>query len=462
VSACTCDGPGWCAARKLRVSELGHRVCSLGTADDAAAYFAAASSPERHYRRGAAEAAQVGADMRPKPRTRPACRWLGSLLVHATGLPVLRECRTCSGNVRMKVSACHHPDHSLHPTTTATECNQCKDYIAMDNPPAVAGGAPGLRPLPSSMVAPWQKRAGVWRGGILQIHVTRACDLACFHCSQGSNLGGKPVVMSPDQFDAACASLEGYFGVVGVFGGNPAMSPHFAEYCRILRERFPYEQRGLWCNHPRGKGAVCRITFNPGVSNLNVHLSAEARAEFVRDWPECARMLKGEATDSVHGSPWVAMRDVIADEEKRWGLIAQCDINRHWSAMVCVVRGELRAFFCEIAGAMAMLHQDNPDWCGTGAPMPDVGLEAVPGWWKRGMDAFDGQVRTCCHACGIPMRRPGQLAIGGELEEFSSTHRYIARSRVKGRPVEVVELQVPALRVDRPATEYLPGTTPRV
>jgi hypothetical protein len=128
--------------------------------------------------------------------------------------------------------------------------------------------------------------------------------------------------------------------------------------------------------------------------------------------------------------------------------------------MVCIVRGELRGFFCEIAGAMAMLHQDNPDWCSSGAPMPDVGVPILPGWWNRGMEAFDAQVRTCCHACGIPMRRPGQKAIGGELEEFSATHNHIARTKARGRALEFVglgELE----RGARPATEYLAGTTPK-
>jgi hypothetical protein len=316
--------------------------------------------------------------------------------------------------------------------------------------------------IPPTMVAPSQKRPGVWRGGILQVQVTRACDLACHHCTQGSNLAGRPSMMSPDQFDAACASLEGYFGVVGMFGGNPCMHPQFDELCRIMRARFPFEQRGLWSNHPRGKGTICRVTFNPRHSNLNVHLSTEAHAEFSRDWPESIPHLKGRDLDSLHGSPWVALRDVIDDEPTRLKLIGDCDINRHWSALIGVVKGELRAFFCEIAYAQAALHEGNPDWCGTGEPMPDTGLPVVPGWWQQPMAAFARQVATHCHACGIPLRRPGQLAVGGEREEFSETHRWIARPKVKDRPVQIQETKIGCSDRDvRPATEYLPGTTPR-
>jgi hypothetical protein len=316
-------------------------------------------------------------------------------------------------------------------------------------------------PLPKTMVPPSQKRPGIWRGGVIQLMVTRACDLSCHHCTQGSNLAGKPVVMTPDQFDAACASLEGYWGVVGMFGGNPAIHPQFGELCRIMRDRIPYLQRGLWCNNLRGKGDHARITFNPKHSNLNVHLSSEAHAEFCRDWPESIPHLKGLEADSVHGSPWVAMKDVIPDEAERWDLIGKCDVNQFWSAMVCVVRGQLRSFFCEIAGAQAMLHEDNMDWDGTGQPMPDTGLAVFPGWWKAKMETFEPQARLHCHNCGIPLRREGQLAIGGEREEFSETHRFIARPKAKGRPVQMIESIGMVARPDRPSTEYLPGTTPR-
>lgn len=310
------------------------------------------------------------------------------------------------------------------------------------------------------MVPPSRKRPSIYRGGIIQIMVTRACDQSCFHCSQGSNLAGKPVMMTPEQFNQACASLAGYWGVVGMFGGNPTMHPQFGELCRIMRDWIPFLQRGLWSNNLRGKGADARATFNPRFSNLNVHLDSEAAAEFRRDWPESAPFVKGTNLDSLHGSPWVAMKDVIEDEEERWRLIGDCDINKYWSALIGVVRGELRAFFCEVAYAQAALHEDNPDWDHTGRPMPDTGLGVVPRWWRAPMAAYEQQVRTHCHACGIPMRRPGQLAIMGSHEEFSETHRYLARTKVKDRDVQFVSVES-LVRTDRPSTEYLPGTTPR-
>ena len=149
----------------------------------------------------------------------------------------------------------------------------------------------------AKMVAPGQTRPGIWRGGVLQIHITRACDLACHGCTQGSNLGGKPVMMSVEEFEVACSSLKGYFGVTGLFGGNPNFHPKFPEMCAILRRHFPQEQCGLWSNNLNGHGAICRTTFNPAHSNLNVHLSKAAHAEIVRDWPEAKRIVKGLTED---------------------------------------------------------------------------------------------------------------------------------------------------------------------
>jgi hypothetical protein len=312
--------------------------------------------------------------------------------------------------------------------------------------------------LPVRMVAPSDRRP-VWRGGVIQLQVTRACDLSCHHCTQGSNLAGKPVMMTPDEFEAAVKSLEGYWGVVGMFGGNPALHPQFYTLCEILRAHVPFEQRGLWCNHPRGKADAMRITFNPAVSNLNVHLSPEAHAEFTLGWPESIPYLKGLDLDSEHGSPWVAMKDVVPDEAERWKLIEQCTVNRFWSALVGVVPGRgLRAYFCEIAYSQAALHATASD----AEAWPDTGLAAVPGWWRQPMEAFADQVRLHCHSCGIPLNRRGQMAIGGEREEFSVTHESIAKPKAKGRNVQIIESIGVVDRNVRPATEYLPGTTPKV
>jgi hypothetical protein len=115
----------------------------------------------------------------------------------------------------------------------------------------------------------------------------------------------------------------------------------------------------------------------------------------------------------------------------------------------------LKAYFCEVAYSQAAMHQDDPAWAGI-----DTGLPVVRDWWRQPMGAFARQVERHCHDCGVPMRRLGQNAITGTHEEYSPAHAFIARPKVKDRPVELVTIG-PAARTDRPATEYLEGTTPR-
>lgn len=281
------------------------------------------------------------------------------------------------------------------------------------------------------MVAPGTRRKGKYREGVIQIWVTRSCDKSCFGCTQGSNLKGNTPAITIANFEKAVISLKDYFGVVGMFGGNPTLHPQFETLCEILREHIPYEQRGIWCNNLFGKGKVVRDTFNPSVSNINVHLDQEAAAEFKRDWPEVH--VVGLQTDSRHSPPFVAMQDVIEDEGKRWELISNCDINKHWSAMIGQFRGEARAWFCEIAGAQSILHQNDPDY-------PDTGVEAAPGWWRLGMAAFEAQVVKHCHECSVPLRIYGELSQATEgVEKTSLTHLDIYTPKKSERIVESLD-----------------------
>lgn len=490
MSECQCEGPGWCAARGCQVSAIAHRVCQRGDERSIRRYFEPKLAEPKAEPLPESESTDwrslipMGARL-----TKATAKWI------AAGRPLTTE-----EEYRERLGICQgDANHSRCPVYDAAKgkCGDCgcglkkgvgpipaKTRMATENCPR--GKWPVVWPrkkedlnvaeaLPVKMVVPSEKRPGVWRGGVLQIMVTRSCDLACHSCTAGSNLVSKPAVMTPDQFERAVKSLDGYFGVVGVFGGNPTTSRHFEDYCRILRAHVPYERRGIWTNNPMGKGALCRITFNPAVSNINVHLNDEAYREFERDWPEAlsARAKHthaGLVEDAVHGSPWISLKDLDSlpfpdgsdrenTESNRWDLIKDCTINKSWSAMVCLVRGELRAFACEIMGHMAALHGDNPNWDLSGQPMPDIGLKVEPGWWRKSLEEFGDQFRTCCHNCAVPLNRPGQLAIGGEREEFSERHRFIARPKVKGRAVQFISSESLAKR-DRPAIEYISGAAP--
>lgn len=287
----------------------------------------------------------------------------------------------------------------------------------------------------SNMKAPADKR-DTWAGGIIQVMITRACDLSCVGCTQGSNLAGKPMIMSPEQFADAVISLKDYKGVLGVFGGNPTMHPRFDMICKILRAYRPKELCGLWSNNLRGYGAICRETFNPEYSNLNVHCDIQAYMEMLRDWPECHP--KG-LQDSRHSPPFVAMKDMIdMKRDEMWELINHCDINQNWSAMVGVFRGELRGWFCELAGAQSMLHEHEKDYPDTGFSIRVSNNTINTKWWQHSIDMYTNQIMKHCFECGIPLRGRGDLAVAGKNEQISRSHKLIYVPKKSGREVQLI------------------------
>lgn len=282
----------------------------------------------------------------------------------------------------------------------------------------------------SKMIAPGQRRKGKWRDGVIQIHITRACDRACYSCTQASNLLLKPDFITLENFEIAVKSLVGYFGVVGMFGGNPALHPDFPELCNILAKYIPREQRGLWCNNPMKHGKLMSTIFNPKHSNLNVHQSQEAYNAFKRDWPECKPC--GLNEDSRHSPVYASMIDMDVPESQRWELISKCDINHHWSAMIGQFRGQPRAWFCEIAGGQAMLMQNDPEY-------PDTGIYPDQGWYRKPLIDFANQIDQHCHNCAVPLKGRGQLA-NSTTDKEQTTKYYLPVFKPKhNREVEVVE-----------------------
>lgn len=270
----------------------------------------------------------------------------------------------------------------------------------------------------NKMKAPSQPRP-TWRNGIIQIHVTRACDLSCNSCTQGSNLAGKIHFITPDQFREALRSVKDYFGVIGIFGGNPCVHPKFEELCQILQAEIPWEQRGLWSNNLRQHGELCREIFNPRVSNLNVHGNLEVFKKMKQDWPES---LPFGLEPSRHSPPFVALGEMEdLGQTKREILIENCDINQYWSALVGTFRGELRAWFCEIAGSQSMLNQEDPNY-------PDTGIKVFPGWWRLKMSSFEDQVYKHCYDCGVPLKLKGSLDFEN-IDYYSKTHEHLMKSK---------------------------------
>ena len=299
--------------------------------------------------------------------------------------------------------------------------------IVYDTDGPTRAAIPLVYPETPKLRTPSMKRDTTYLGGVMQIQITNICDLTCPNCSQGCNLVTHPQSMTLEQFEKAVISVKDYFGVIGVYGGNPTLHHRFPEICEILRAHIPLEQRGLFTNGLSGHGKICRETFNPKYSNLNIHAKMDVYEEFKRDWPEALFNVKG-FNHSRHTPSWVAIKDMEdMTHNEMVETILTCDINRYWSAFIGLFRGDIRAWFCEIAGAQARLHENESDY-------PDTGLKVEPGWWKLPYEAFESQMHKHCFDCGIPLRGFGELD-NGPMEYVSKTHLPIYRLKNEGKKV---------------------------
>lgn len=298
------------------------------------------------------------------------------------------------------------------------------------------------------MKAPGDVRPGVWRGRILQVKVTNACDLDCKNCSVGVGLAKKlkkRVLMTPGQFRESLRSLRGFPGVIGMFGGNPCIHPQFEELCAIFRQEIPNkEQRGLWSNNLFGHGKLCRETFHGPHCNLNVHQSQKAWDEIVRDWPEARLIHSGLQDKSMHGPIFGSMTELGLTEAEMWRKVSTCYVNQTWSAEITVVDGQLVGYFCEIAATMAELTGD-----------ASKGTPIAPGWWQQTMPAFEHQVMEYCTKCLIPMNARKVDAGGDEPEEYSAAWAPVMTT-VNGRPMRLVASAKEIEGDGSGATKYLP------
>lgn len=236
---------------------------------------------------------------------------------------------------------------------------------------------------------------------IVQIVVTRSCNLyTCSNCTQLLPFRQDTLHMSLECFREACRSLKGWPGVAALFGGNPCSHPQFPELCKILLEEFPNQrQRGLWTNDLLRHGEVAKRVFWPnGRFNLNVHGSKKA-ADQMRQWLPSIPIY-GE-TGEVHHAPMLINYRSYGYTDQQWILMRErCDINQKWSSGIYQGSdGHPYAYFCEVAGSLiGVLHGRHEE----------VGIPAVPGWWREPMSKFQHQVHQCCdQGCGVPLRMKG-------------------------------------------------------
>jgi len=233
---------------------------------------------------------------------------------------------------------------------------------------------------------------------IICIDVTNKCDLACSNCTRLLENQTEFWDMTPENFRMALRSLKGFYGVIAMIGGNPCMHPKFRELCQIFVEEIPNKmQRGLWTNNFFKHRDIILETF--GTYNLNSH-GAERAEGPLKELAEAAKaqqsLVWSYFGNSRHAPLLTAVKDLFPESEM-WQKITECDINREWSASIIQNKGELRAYFCEVAASFDLAR-------GT-----DYGHPVVEGWWQKHIEEFSEQIKHFCPGCGVPAKQPPAL-----------------------------------------------------
>ena len=282
--------------------------------------------------------------------------------------------------------------------------------------------------LPLQFKTPTQKK-----NRIIQIEVTTRCDKACSNCTRALAQVKKPD-MTLEQFEQAVTASRDWIirenGTLSLFGGNPAISKNFIEYCRILARYLPPKNRGLWCNNLLGKGSdVSKYFTGESMFNFNVHQDAQAAQEF-REWFPYAQVF-GEHAPSFHSSIFIASSDYLPEEEWR-KKVQDCQYDIHWSAIIITEApdwSKLGGYSCEIAATHARTNGQA------------LGVEVVPGWLDLQRESFEEQYEYACRRCSGCLGVEGTVDLGpGMKDEVSKLNLNLVQLTIsKTRTVEVVD-----------------------
>jgi hypothetical protein len=212
--------------------------------------------------------------------------------------------------------------------------------------------------------------------------------------------------MSEGQFRDAINSFKGFPKMVGFCGGEPLLHPHFEYFCNLALEVLPPEQLGLWTTFPKGyehyREIICRTFYH---IFLNDH---------TRD-------------DVMHSPILVASKDVVGPENV-FLATEHCWVQECWSACV----NPKGAFFCEVAGHMAVLF-DGPE-----------GWPVEPGWWRRVTKDYAEQREKWCPMCGaaLPLvRRPSTDGADDISQSNLALLQGISRKVKRGNYVLMTDFQ---------------------
>lgn len=203
----------------------------------------------------------------------------------------------------------------------------------------------------------------------LQIHTTNSCVLQCSGCTHLVGHHKHPYFMTIPEFQKIVDSLKGFPKMIGLIGGEPVISPFFAEQMKILREAFPREQLGLWSVFPKGE-KYAKHREDICATFANILLNDHSRG------------------DIMHAPILVASGEYFKDPKDLYLAADACWVANSWSPGITPKGG----FFCEVAGELDQLFDGPGGW--------DV---SEPQWWKRTPKDYTEQIERWCSKCGACM-----------------------------------------------------------
>jgi len=200
----------------------------------------------------------------------------------------------------------------------------------------------------------------------IQLEITNACPLSCANCTRFCGLIKKPYFMPLDEVKRAIDSTVGYPKFTGFIGGEPLLHPDFEEICKYAASKRDCRQLGLWTTLPPGKEKHAQVICD---TFYHVYVNDHKRGDIFH-WPAL-----------------VGIQEVITDKRKMWNMIDTCWCQHSWCASI----NPKGAWFCEVAGAMAMLWDEGDEdaW-----PVEE-------GWWWRTPKDYVKQMERFCPRCGM-------------------------------------------------------------
>jgi hypothetical protein len=198
----------------------------------------------------------------------------------------------------------------------------------------------------------------------IQLDITNRCPEHCGNCTRYCSLVKDQYYMPLEDVKRAIDSTIGYPSFTGIMGGEPLLHPDFDEICRYARSKRDSRQLGLWTTLPKGfehhAQRICDTFYHVYVNDHTL--------PNIYHWPSL-----------------VAVQEVVPDKRKMWNMINDCWVQHSWCASVNP-RG---AWFCEVAGNMAMLWGEGEGW------------PVEPGWWWRTPKDYIEQMEKWCPRCGM-------------------------------------------------------------